>query len=93
MNFRDEEVICFCFGYTAGDIRQAIACGENTLDKLRESLEACDRCQGCRGEIQVLLSEQDSPTPQSLRASSPRRLSITQKGVEVLRGIDLGRRL
>jgi NAD(P)H-nitrite reductase large subunit len=59
MTFRDEEVICFCFGYTAGDIRQAIARGENTLDKLRESLEACDRCQGCRGEIQILLSEQE----------------------------------
>jgi NAD(P)H-nitrite reductase large subunit len=67
MNFRDEEVICFCFGYTAGDIRQAIARGENTLDKLRESLEACDRCQGCRGEIQILLSEKIPPTPQSLR--------------------------
>jgi NAD(P)H-nitrite reductase large subunit len=60
MTFRDEEVICFCFGYTAGDIRQAIARGENTLDKLREALEACDRCQGCRGEIQILLREQAS---------------------------------
>jgi NAD(P)H-nitrite reductase large subunit len=52
----DEDLVCYCLGYTQADLKRAIAQGHKTLQDLQANLRACTRCHGCKGDILELLA-------------------------------------
>lgn len=53
----DEDLICFCHGVPAGEIREAIRNGAKCLKDIKEKTRASTGCGGCTPECERLLAE------------------------------------
>jgi NAD(P)H-nitrite reductase large subunit len=54
----DEDLICICMTVTRGEIKKAIAEGQQSIDALKSTLFCCTGCGTCEGRVQKILDEQ-----------------------------------
>ncbi len=56
----DDEVICFCLGVTAGDIRNAMKDGAKSLEEIMAATQAGTACGTCIDRIENLLNSKSN---------------------------------
>jgi bacterioferritin-associated ferredoxin len=59
----DDDLICICMTVSRGEIKAAIAKGDQTVDALKSSLYCCTGCGTCEGRVQAIVDEEAAKTP------------------------------
>lgn len=52
-----DEIVCTCTGVTAGEIREAVLSGADTVEAVQEATSAGSICGGCIDRIEELIDE------------------------------------
>jgi nitrite reductase (NADH) large subunit len=59
----DSVMVCACMGVTCGMVRQAIAEGHTTIDRLRERTGASQACGSCQSTLASMVGASSQPRP------------------------------
>ena len=54
----DDDLICICMTVRRGEIKDAIAKGDQTVDALKSTLYCCTGCGTCEGRVKAILDEE-----------------------------------